>query len=158
MGWWCPECKGTGACERCLGTGIRGFWVRAVVGLGVLASVTGRATAMVLAGASETLYGYTPTYGAWLVLHFPVLGLLKAAVITAAVLWLFPDRIERTGDDAPAALAPATGQSRVMALLLVSGAGYGFWRFRVDGGRAFISLLIWGGIIIAIMWAYEAFN
>ncbi|HEX6238917.1 MAG TPA: hypothetical protein VFZ68_17080 [Acidimicrobiales bacterium] len=23
---WCPECKGTGACQVCLGTGSRGYW------------------------------------------------------------------------------------------------------------------------------------
>ena len=27
-GWWCPECKGTGACEPCLGTGSRGHWIK----------------------------------------------------------------------------------------------------------------------------------
>ena len=27
-GWWCPECKGTGACQTCLGTGTRGHWIR----------------------------------------------------------------------------------------------------------------------------------
>jgi hypothetical protein len=27
-GWWCPECKGTGACEDCLGTGSRGYWIK----------------------------------------------------------------------------------------------------------------------------------
>jgi anion transporter len=79
--------------------------------------------AMVLAGASETLYGYTPTYGAWLVLHFPVLGLLKAVAITAAVLWLFPDRIDAPTNEPPAAAAPATAQSRVMAALLVLALG-----------------------------------
>lgn len=26
VGWWCPDCKGTGACETCLGTGSRGYW------------------------------------------------------------------------------------------------------------------------------------
>lgn len=26
VGWWCPECKGTGVCDTCLGTGTRGYW------------------------------------------------------------------------------------------------------------------------------------
>jgi anion transporter len=47
---------------------------------------------MVLIGASETLYGFAPTYGAYLLLHFPVLGLLKSLVIATLVVWLFPDR------------------------------------------------------------------
>ena len=28
VGWWCQECKGTGACERCLGAGTRGYWIK----------------------------------------------------------------------------------------------------------------------------------
>lgn len=45
-----------------------------------------------------------------------------------------------------------------MALLLVSGAGYGFWRFRFDTRRAVLGVLFWTGLIAAIVLAYEAFN
>ncbi|MEQ9640843.1 MAG: SLC13 family permease [Alphaproteobacteria bacterium] len=73
--------------------------------------------AMVLSGASETLYGYTPTYGEWLLLHFPVLGLPKAIIIAAAVIWLFPDRIDPDGEP-PSPAPPASGRERLMALML----------------------------------------
>ena len=43
----------------------------------------------------------------------------------------------------------------LMALLLVSGAGYGFWRFRYDGGRALASLAFWAALIVAIVLAYS---
>jgi anion transporter len=75
--------------------------------------------AMVLAGASETLYGYTPTYGSWLLLHFPVLGLLKLVAIVALTLWLFPDQVtpERLS---PGDARAATRQERLMAVLLAA--------------------------------------
>lgn len=45
---------------------------------------------MLMAGTAETLYGYMPTYTQYLMLHFPVLGLLKALVLAGLILWLFP--------------------------------------------------------------------
>ncbi len=46
----------------------------------------------------------------------------------------------------------------LMALLLVSGAGWGFWRFRYDGGQALAGLVFWAALIIAITFAYAAIN
>lgn len=43
----------------------------------------------------------------------------------------------------------------LMALLLVSGAGWGFWRFRYDGGRALTGLLFWAMALIAVALAYQ---
>ena len=57
--------------------------------------------AMVLIGASETLYGIVPTYGSYLLLHFPVLGLLKAAAIAGLTIWMFPDRPGASPPPAP---------------------------------------------------------
>jgi di/tricarboxylate transporter len=45
---------------------------------------------MILVGMTESLYHYSPLYGEYLLLHFPVLGFLKAATITALILWLYP--------------------------------------------------------------------
>lgn len=42
----------------------------------------------------------------------------------------------------------------LMALLLVSGAGYGFWRFRDDGGRALGGIVFWAVLIVAITLIY----
>lgn len=46
---------------------------------------------MILSGMTESLYQYAPLYGEYLLLHFPVLGFLKALVIIALILWLYPD-------------------------------------------------------------------
>ena len=74
--------------------------------------------AMVLIGASETLYGVVPTYGDYLLLHFPVLGFLKAVVIAALVVWLFPDR--PTAPPAGAAREPMSRDAKVMTGLLAA--------------------------------------
>jgi anion transporter len=47
---------------------------------------------MILAGLAESLHEYTPLYGEYLLLHFPVLGLIKAIAITALIVWLYPDK------------------------------------------------------------------
>ncbi len=46
---------------------------------------------MIMLGQTETQLGITPLYGEYLLLHFPVLGLLKAGLIIVVVLWLFPE-------------------------------------------------------------------
>lgn len=46
----------------------------------------------------------------------------------------------------------------LMALLLVSGAGYGFWRFRYDSGRALAGILFWGAALIGLAFAYAWLN
>ncbi len=46
---------------------------------------------MVLSGAAETIHGAHFGYMDYLLLHFPVLGVLKAVAVVALVLWMFPD-------------------------------------------------------------------
>ncbi|TCS41074.1 SLC13 family permease [Reinekea marinisedimentorum] len=46
---------------------------------------------MILAGASETLFDVTFSYTEYLLLHFPVLGILKSLLIVALTLKIFPD-------------------------------------------------------------------
>ncbi|WED25595.1 anion permease [Vibrio sp. DW001] len=48
---------------------------------------------MILAGASETLYDIQFSYTEYLLLHFPVLGVLKSLLIVTLVLKIFPDKI-----------------------------------------------------------------
>lgn len=47
---------------------------------------------VILLGLSQSLYGLPITYGSYLLLHFPITGLLKVAIIVALVLAMFPDR------------------------------------------------------------------
>jgi hypothetical protein len=82
----------------------------------------------------------------WLGVALVVL-LLAVAVIGAMRPDLFPP-----GVDIPRLVW------LVMALLLVSGAGWGFWRFRLDGGQALAGILFWAALIVAITFAYSWFN
>lgn len=82
---------------------------------------------MVLAGAAETIWQTGFGYMAYLVLHYPVLGLLKAALTVALVLVLFPARIGAAApaadDTTPVAPVPqgqGAAQLRVGLVLLVT--------------------------------------
>lgn len=80
---------------------------------------------MVLAGSAETILGIHLTYTEYLVLHYPVLGILKAAVTVALVLFLFPATIgEPLGKDEAKVASARDGQGRVIGVLLVTLA---FW-------------------------------
>ncbi|MHA1568388.1 MAG: SLC13 family permease [Alphaproteobacteria bacterium] len=70
---------------------------------------------VILAGVADSLYDVTLTYGDYLVLHFPVLGLLKAAVIAGLIVMMFRD--------APRAVptvtvAPATAVQKRLGIVL----------------------------------------
>jgi di/tricarboxylate transporter len=78
---------------------------------------------LVMAGAIETTYGLQLSYVPYLVLHAPVLGVLKGIVLALCILWLFRDRI-----DAQAAIEPATpltAAEKRLAVLLA--ATLGLW-------------------------------
>jgi len=46
----------------------------------------------------------------------------------------------------------------LMALLLVSGAGWGFWRIRMQPGAAFAGVVFWAALIVLIVMVYSWFN
>jgi di/tricarboxylate transporter len=76
---------------------------------------------MVLAGSAETILGLHLTYTDYLLLHYPVLGILKAIISVGLVLILFPATITTTV--ATTGAAPPTvkaGQGKVIAVLLVT--------------------------------------
>lgn len=50
---------------------------------------------LVLAGASETLYGVRITYAEYLLVQFPVMGLLKAVVIAVLICLLMKEEIQQ---------------------------------------------------------------
>lgn len=83
------------------------------VGTAVLPS---NAPNLVLAGAAETLYGVRLTYAEYLLVQFPVLGLLKALLIIALICWLFPDETRR--DSAPVVHAPMSAEERRLTVIL----------------------------------------
>ncbi|MEW6670694.1 MAG: SLC13 family permease [Thermodesulfobacteriota bacterium] len=79
---------------------------------------------LVLAGAAETLYGFTPGYGEYLWLHFPILGLLKAVLLIGLILQLFSGRpaINRPNEKLR---APMSVEEKRLAVILA--LTIGFW-------------------------------
>ncbi len=83
---------------------------------------------MILAGASETLHRTSFGYTDYLLLHFPVLGILKSALMIGLVLVMFPARIDPRNAQVGSATAAATGekpadsgaQGRVAMILLAT--------------------------------------
>jgi anion transporter len=63
------------------------------VGTAILPS---NAPNLVLAGAAETLYATPLIYAEYLLVQFPVMGLVKAVTIIALIWWLFPAETRRT--------------------------------------------------------------
>ncbi|MCE0494895.1 SLC13 family permease [Vibrio salinus] len=47
---------------------------------------------LVLTGAAQTLYGLNLTYANYLLLHYPILGIVKSALITGLIVLFFPDK------------------------------------------------------------------
>jgi di/tricarboxylate transporter len=85
---------------------------------------------MILAGAGETLHGASFGYTEYLLLHFPILGILKSVLMVGLVLMMFPARIHpqeaiagkstptpAAGEDKP---ADAGAQRRVALILLAT--------------------------------------
>ncbi|OAN48022.1 sodium:sulfate symporter [Paramagnetospirillum marisnigri] len=79
---------------------------------------------LVMVGAAETLWHYSPSYGEYLLLHFPVLGFLKTAVMIPLIVKLWPDTPQLSGE-APQSLGPMSGAERQLSLLL--GAALLLW-------------------------------
>jgi di/tricarboxylate transporter len=76
---------------------------------------------MVLAGSLEALYGVTLTYGAYLFLHFPVLGMVKGIALAFLVTALFredPRSVE--GDENTVVEAPRLSpEAKRLAVILL---------------------------------------
>ncbi|MBY4677114.1 SLC13 family permease [Marinobacterium arenosum] len=72
---------------------------------------------MVMAGAVETIYGLSFGYAEYLLLHFPVLGLLKGLLVTWLIIRLFPDSPRPAGRDAQR--RPLQASERYLLLLLL---------------------------------------
>ncbi len=73
---------------------------------------------LVLAGASDALYGVHLTYGEYLWVIFPVLCALKGAIVVALVYWLFPAVVEAAA--APVTREPMSAAEKRLAIILVA--------------------------------------
>lgn len=75
---------------------------------------------LVMIGAADTLYGLKPLYGDYLLLHFPVLGLLKAVTVVAVVRLLFPDEIRTDARTAPSPGELSPAERRLVMILVAA--------------------------------------
>lgn len=71
---------------------------------------------LVMAGSAERLLGLHLSYMSYLVLHAPVLALVKGAILVALIVWLFPDRL--SAGAAPPDLPPISDAERRLAAIL----------------------------------------
>ena len=60
--------------------------------VGTFAILPANVPNVVFLGAAESTYHYTATYGSYLLLHFPLLGLVKSVLMVPLIVWLCPDR------------------------------------------------------------------
>jgi len=72
----------------------------------------------ILAGAAESLHGITITYGTYLLMNFPVNGLLKSACMVGFILLIYPartpDSSETNGE-----IEPLSSEGKRLALILL---------------------------------------
>ncbi|MBI3445890.1 MAG: anion permease [Magnetospirillum sp.] len=74
---------------------------------------------LVLVGQAETLWHYTPSYGQYFLLHFPVLGFLKTAIMIPLIVKLWPDT-PRPDAETTQALGPMKASERQLSLILAA--------------------------------------
>ena len=121
---------GMALADRCgFGRGSRGrIGVAAVLAIGCnmpsFAVLPSNIPNMVLAGAAETIYGARFGYTEYLLLHFPVLGVLKSAITVGLVLKLFPATVAPAaaaeGPKAALAKVDRGAQLRVAVILVLT--------------------------------------
>jgi anion transporter len=85
------------------------------VGTAILPS---NAPNLVLAGAAETLYKIPLIYAEYLMVQFPVMGILKALTVVILICRLFPD--ETRSGDATVAHKPMSAEERRLTAILIA--------------------------------------
>jgi di/tricarboxylate transporter len=76
---------------------------------------------MVLSGLSETLYHYSPLYGEYLLLHFPILGIVKSLLLCLIILILYPDTITNEPHARKQEVGTMTNSEKILSLILLVG-------------------------------------
>lgn len=80
---------------------------------------------VVLAGSLEKIYGITPTYGRYLLIHLPVIGLIKGLVLVLLLSALFREAPRSESGLEATEPAPFSGPAR--RLLVILGATLALW-------------------------------
>jgi len=74
----------------------------------------------VLVGSMESMLGHVPSYGEYLLLHFPVLGVLKIVLLIALLILLYRDRPTEPRDEERLGRHPITPSERRLTVLLLA--------------------------------------
>jgi len=101
----------------------------------------------VLLGAAESIYGIKLSYGEYLLMHFPVLGILKTILIIWCIGRLFPSEPPMKSD-ARKNQPPMSGQERRLLLVLSVAVGLFSTDFLHGISPAWVSL----GAAICCLW------
>ncbi|MDB5559585.1 MAG: citrate transporter [Enterovirga sp.] len=75
---------------------------------------------LVMAGAVETLHGLTLRYLPYLLLHAPVLAVVKGALLVVLICRMFPDRVTRHAGEGGAAKPWSVEEKRLAAVLALT--------------------------------------
>lgn len=78
---------------------------------------------LVMAGTAETQYGLHIAYLPYLLLHAPVLALMKGVLLVLAIVRLFPDRLDHGENGAALAKEPLRPEARRLAVILAGTLG-----------------------------------
>ncbi len=104
---------------RDAGPGRHGLLLAATLGTGILSFsiLPANVPNAVLLGAAEAQHGVSLRYLEYLVLHFPVLGAVRAVALVLLVVWLFPARLT-AAPDAPRVRKPLSPEERKVCWLV----------------------------------------
>lgn len=75
---------------------------------------------VVLAGVSDTLYNLSMTYGVYLLMNFPVTGVIKGGFLVAMICFMFRDEIPKTSKHNSEPLTLNSDGRRLMIILSVA--------------------------------------
>ena len=104
---------------------------------------------LILAGAAQTIYGIDLTYAYYMVLHFPLLGVVKSIIMIALIVRIFPDTPRPKSADKAEAVSTPLGwrQWYVVGILVTTLA---FWMTDTFHGIN----PAWVGIVasVALLW------
>lgn len=73
---------------------------------------------MVLSGMAEKEFGIHLLYGEYLLLHFPVLGILKSLIITALIVRMYPDKTSQHSTTSNHQIHPMNKQEKKLSIVL----------------------------------------
>ena len=101
---------------------------------------------VVLAGASEAVYGIQFSYGSYLLLHLPIIGFVSIIFLPIFIFILFPDKVSVTPE--PRAAVPfGVGERRMLFVLIICLA---LWATDTMHGVSPAWVALGGGIVCAL--------